>query len=35
MLRLKKHKETNARRVILRATTTGKIVIVRFPFLLN
>jgi len=27
MLRLKKHKETNARRVILRSATTGKIVI--------
>jgi nucleoporin NUP2 len=29
MLRLKKHKETNARRVILRSNTTGKIIIVR------
>ncbi|KAI9450532.1 hypothetical protein F5148DRAFT_589783 [Russula earlei] len=27
MLRLKKHNETNTRRVILRSTTTGKIVI--------
>jgi len=27
MLRLKKHKETNARRVILRSNTTGKIII--------
>ncbi|KAH9061316.1 hypothetical protein EDB87DRAFT_1611110 [Lactarius vividus] len=29
MLRLKKHKVTNARRVILRSSTTGKIIIVR------
>jgi nucleoporin NUP2 len=29
MLRLKKHKETTARRVILRSATTGKIIIVR------
>lgn len=27
MLRLKKHQETNARRVILRSNTTGKIII--------
>jgi len=27
MLRLKRHRETNARRVILRSTTTGKIII--------
>jgi nucleoporin NUP2 len=30
MLRLKKHKETDARRVILRSSTTGKIIIVRW-----
>ena len=30
LLRLKKHKETNARRVILRSSTTGKIIIVRW-----
>jgi hypothetical protein len=30
MLRLKKHKETNARRVILRSNTSGKIIIVRW-----
>jgi hypothetical protein len=30
MLRLKKHKATNARRVILRSNTTGKIIIVRW-----
>ena len=29
MLRLKKHKETNARRVLLRNSSTGKITIVR------
>jgi hypothetical protein len=32
MLRLKKHKATNARRVILRSNTTGKIIIVRWLF---
>ncbi|KAI0297110.1 hypothetical protein BC826DRAFT_967791 [Russula brevipes] len=35
MLRLKKHKETNARRVILRSSTTGKIIIVRCVAILS
>lgn len=36
MLRLKKHKVNNARRVILRSSATGKIIIVRFsPFALR
>ena len=32
MLRLKKHKETGSRRVLLRNSSTGKITIVRFIF---
>ena len=31
MLRLKKHKETGSRRVLLRNSSTGKITIVRLP----